>query len=119
MGRHRVCFRALIKEQHERNLGPILCGFMVGDDAEAIAQGFDKFIGDSGMIDTTGMPKLRPEEVMVCQPDLETYIARGQSRTGRPVSPEHATNCHRRYGELAGKWAGRILVFGDLSEILS
>ena len=44
---HRVCFRALIKYQHENGeVGPILCGFMVGGNFEAVQSGFDKFVGE-------------------------------------------------------------------------
>lgn len=113
-----MCFRALIKEQHERNLGPILCGFMVGDDGKAVAQGFEKFIGDHGMIDSTGIAKLRPEEVWVCQPDEATYKARGVSRIDRPVSPDFGTHCCHRYRELAERWGGRIRIFRDLSDLV-
>ena len=80
---HRVCFRALVREQHRRRLGPILCGFMVGDNFAEVQEGFKKFIGEGEVSSLPGVPKLRPEEVAVVLPNEADLIARGRSRTNR------------------------------------
>ena len=75
---HRVCFRALVKYQHENGgVGPILCGFMVGSNFEAVQSGFDKFVGEGMVESLPGVPKIRPEEIIIVLPDQATLVARG------------------------------------------
>ncbi len=121
---HRVCFRALIKYQHENNfrksgaVGPILCVFMVGSNFEAVQRGFDKFVGEGTIDSLPGVSKISPEQIIVVLPDQATLEARGQSRLDRPVDVEHARNCLRNYRELADRYPGRICVVKDLGDIL-
>lgn len=114
---HRVCFRALIKAQVEQNLGPILCGFMVGENFEEVRKGFDKFVGTGHIESLPGIDKIQPEHIVVVLPSEEVLAARGASRTGRPVDLPHVRNCLRNYSELAGRYPGRIRVVTDLSQL--
>ena len=103
--------------------GPILCGFMVGDKFDVIQRGFDQFVGSgaitssTGEADRSGVPKLRPEEVVVVLPDEETLFERGASREARPVDKHHARNCLQNYRELAARHNGRIREVKDIPSL--
>jgi hypothetical protein len=114
---HRVCFRALIRAQVEQNLGPILCGFMVGENFEEVQSGFDKFVGTGPIESLPGIDKIRPEHIVVVLPSEKVLAARGASRTNRPVDLPHVQNCLRNYSELAGRYPGRIRAVSDLSQL--
>jgi hypothetical protein len=117
---HRVCFRALVKYQHDNGgVGPILCGFMVGSNFEAVQSGFDKFVGEGMVESLPGVPKIRPEEIIIVLPDQATLEARGRSRSDRPVDAEHVRNCLRNYRELADRYHGRIRVVQDFGMLLN
>ena len=79
---HRVCFCALVQEQHQHGRGPIYCeASWLGIDLFAEVQGgFNKFAGADEVNSLPGVPKARPEEVVVVLPSEEALFARGQSR---------------------------------------
>ena len=107
---HRLCFRALIKSQQAAPdaCSVILCGCMVGEQAELVQRGFDCFIGDGDIQSLTtgkaeaGVRKLRPEEVAVVLPDANDAARRGPP--GERVDEAHARRCASNYAALAERY---------------
>ena len=122
---HRLCFRALIKSQQAAPAdacGVILCGCMVGEQAELVQRGFDCFIGDGDIQSLTtgkaeaGVRKLRPEEVAVVLPDANDAARRGPP--GERVDEAHARCCVSNYAALAERYPTQVRRERDLSFLL-
>ena len=83
---------------------------MIGSNFEAVQSGFDKFVGEGTVESLPGVPKIRPEEIIIVLLDQATLEALGRSISDRPVGAEHARNCLRSYKDLADRYHGCVRV---------
>lgn len=111
------CVRDLIGIQRKSNLGPILLGFMVGQQFDIIDKNLDLLIGDGYMDDVDKSPMLRPDEIIIVLPTLGELAERGKGRIERVVSEEYSNTCLENYLRMAKKYCGKAIVISDLSEL--
>ena len=115
---HQLCFARLRRLQREKpNIGPILCGFMVGDHFNVIQQNFDNFVGSGGDIymrtffngnTRYNKKKIRPQQILILSMHEQELIDRGATRRERTPDADHVRNCITVYNNLYHRWNGQI-----------
>lgn len=120
---HIDCFSAVLDTQVKLDLGPVLCGFMVGDQYDAVLKNTMKFITASPP--SAGALKISPAEITIVTPRDEEarikhvtrYVERENERGNTDANEKYPSDCLTNYTKLKKEY-DQIQEVHELDDLL-